>query len=65
MVGHVLAKDETGVRFSLPAQNNKQIIYNLRVYFELGKKNRKTEAVHKMSGTSACRRVRAGVMSYN
>ncbi len=32
VVEHVLAKDETGVRFSYPAQNKKSSVFNLSVY---------------------------------
>ena len=44
MVERLVANQKIGVRFSLPAQNNEANTEYLRLYFGVGKENRKTEA---------------------
>ena len=63
MVECVLAKDETGVRFSLPAQKQKAKHESVwpSVVFVAGRENRKTEAAKPSSASSWRRgRVRGG-----
>ena len=56
VVEYILAKDESGVRFSLPAQNNEHKAKLCAIMFFIAdRENRRPEAVYKTSEVSACR----------